>query len=445
VARGRSTIDRTLATKMSTNFETVHRHKEGHDIMLEANASLVHYRGKPAILSILRDTTEKHQLAADLRRAQRLEAVGQLAAGVAHDFNNVLAAILSGVEHLGNQAKDAGTLKLVLEIIAAAERGSRLTRQLLSFSRKQVIKPVYLGIGAVLAEMVQWLERLLSDNIVLKLDLPAHEAMVHIDPGQFDQVVVNLAVNARDAMPSGGTLTIACGTVEFDEEQVHSSGPLCPGRYVRVSVSDTGSGMTAQTRARIFDPFFTTKEEGKGSGMGLATVDGIVRQLSGSIMVHGEPGMGTRFEVYLPNEEGEAAPPSIQAHEIGRGSETVLLVEDDAGVRRAMTRVLAAAGYDVLVAQHADEAEALFAQNGPGINLVLTDVSMPGLSGPQLVRRLLAQAPDLPVIFMSGYVDESLHRELEHYPVLEKPISQATLTTEIRRALAHGPPSSNLS
>jgi two-component system cell cycle sensor histidine kinase/response regulator CckA len=435
VSRGRAAIESTLVKKTSDNFQTVHRHKDGHELALEANASIVQYRGKPAILAILRDHTERRKLEAELRRAQRLEAVGQLAAGVAHDFNNILAAILSGAEHLGNQAKDEATTQLVQEIVAATERGSRLTRQLLAFSRKQVLKPTYLDAGEVLVEMAQWLTRLLDDNIELELDIPPADASIHVDPGQFDQVVVNLAVNARDAMPDGGTLTIGCGCAEFDDEQHHSSGPLAPGRYVRISVTDSGEGITAQVRSRMFDPFFTTKSDGKGSGMGLATVDGIVGQLGGSIMVHSEIGQGTRFDVYLLNEEGDLAPASVRPQEIAHGSETILLVEDDAGVRRAMRRVLAAAGYDVLVAQHAAEAEALFHQHGSQVDVLLTDVNMPGLSGPALARRLRAQFPDLPVIFMSGYVGETQHGELAHDPVLEKPVTQAALTVEVRRAL----------
>lgn len=436
VERGREAIARTLKRSTNTNYETVHLRKDGSELELEANASLVEYAGKPAILSIHRDLTQRRALEQELRHAQRMEAMGQLAGGVAHDFNNILAIVLGAAEMLGDEFGTPTTRQQIEEIKHATERGTRLTRQLLTFGRKQVVRPAHVDLRFHLQEMSGWLDRLIEDNIALRVDLGHEEAVVHADPGHIEQVVLNLVLNARDAMPDGGTLVISIQTATVLDASVGTVDPLPAGDYVVLSVSDSGTGMDERTKNRLFDPFFTTKAEGKGTGLGLATVYGITCQSDGGIRVESTPGEGTSFDLFLPRSGSHADPLLAYVEpEVARGSETILLVEDDDGVRYALERLLKAAGYQVAVAGGADEAVALFDERAEEIDLLLTDVLMPGRSGPELAAVLTEKAKHLRVLFISGFVDDLRREELAGAAVIQKPVTRAALTHEIRRLL----------
>jgi PAS domain S-box-containing protein len=367
-------------------------------------------------LAIHRDVTEQRELEQRLRQKVKMEAVGRLAGGVAHDFNNLLTAILGYADLLDDGLGAAHPAREdVAEIRRAAERAGMLTRQLLAFSRMQVLRPRVLDANGVVRETERMLGRLIGADVELRTALAAAPCLVKADPGQLEQVLVNLAVNARDAMPDGGRLLIETAVVELDAIQVREHVTMPPGRYVRLAVSDSGRGMDATTQARIFEPFFTTKERGKGTGLGLATVYGIVKQSGGWIWVASEPDRGTTFTVYLPRARGaaDAAPaedpaPAEPHGAAPEGGETVLLVEDEGSVRSLARRVLERGGYRVLAAADGREALAVArAHQGP-IPLLLTDVVMPGLTGPRLAVRLRRLRPELRVLYMSGYTENAL-------------------------------------
>jgi len=389
---------------------------------------------------------EREQLEEQLRQSSRMEAIGQLAGGVAHDFNNLLTAILGNCELLDLDIEQGSPLRGGLkEISKAGQRAVSLTRQLLAFSRRQVLQPVVLDLNAVIPDVDKMLRRLLGEDIDLSTTLAPELGRVRADPGQLEQVLMNLAVNARDAMPGGGRLTIETQNVKLDEEYAASHIDVQPGPHVLLVVSDTGDGMDAQTRARAFEPFFTTKDKGKGTGLGLATVYGIVKQSGGNIWIYSEPGQGTTFKIYLPRidepaETIERSAPAARA-EAPRGSETVLVVEDDAAVRSLTARILERGGYEVLTAQ--DGAEALYlsdAEQGP-IQLLLTDVVMPGQSGRQVAASLLEQRPEMKVLFMSGYTDNAIvhHGVLEEGTAfIQKPFTPEELARRVREVLDRG-------
>jgi two-component system cell cycle sensor histidine kinase/response regulator CckA len=379
-----------------------------------------------------------------LRQSQKLEAVGQLAGGVAHDFNNLLTVITGYSELLLKRVRgDESLSSKVEEIKKAGDRAADLTHQLLAFSRKQVLQPKVLDLNQIITEMDRMLRRLIGEDIDLKTVPDPTLGKVMADFGQIQQVVMNLAVNARDAMPNGGKLTIQTGNVYLDEVYAARHVDIRPGHYVMLAVSDTGTGMDAQTLARIFEPFFTTKEQGKGTGLGLSTVYGIVKQSGGSIWVYSEPGLGTTFKIYLPLAEGVAESPQAGAPrpETG-GAETLLLVEDEAAVRTFMSDILEASGYKLLVA--GDGAEALSVggtYRGP-IHLLITDVVMPRMGGATLAGRLAPLRPETRVLYISGYTDDSLaHRGVLGPDVafLEKPFSSDALLRKVREVL-DGPP-----
>jgi PAS domain S-box-containing protein len=380
-----------------------------------------------------------------LRQGQRMEAVGRLAGGIAHDFNNVLTAIRSYseflLEDLDVRDPHRGDVE---EINKAANRAAALTRQLLAFSRQQVLKPRALDLNATVGELAPMLGRLLGSDIRLETRLAPTLGVVLADPGQLEQVLVNLVVNARDAMPEGGALTVETGNVVLDAGDAHRDATLTPGPYVMLAVSDTGIGMDRETKSRVFDPFFTTKDVGKGTGLGLATVYGIVKQSGGYVWVYSEPGQGTTFKIYLPRVDVAAdasttESTSAPAADLAWSNATVLLVEDDPAVRSAARRALLRAGF--LLIEASDGAEALTLcpeQGGPTIDLVVTDLVMPEMGGIELAAALRARRPGIRVLYMSGYTRDALRRQSVLEPgavFLEKPFTPQALVNAVRAAL----------
>jgi PAS domain S-box-containing protein len=378
-----------------------------------------------------------------LRHSQRLEAIGRLAGGIAHSFNNLLAAIAFQCELLGERL-DEGDERwaYVEEIQKAGERAAALARQLLAFGRKQVLQPRVLRLNQVIQEMEPMLRRLVGETIRLETRPDPADGAVHADLGQLEQVVLNLVVNARDSMPSGGTLTLAAESLEIAAGERVSGFDLPPGSYVQLSVTDTGTGITPEVKKHLFEPFFTTKERGKGTGLGLATVHGIVHQSGGHIWVESEPGRGSRFTVLLPRAAGAAeslpVPPARSVKRSRRGSEVVLLVEDEDNIREPAIEILESRGYQVLAAGDAAEALALAEGHQGPIHILVTDVVMPGLSGNQLAQQLLHRRPDLRVLYISGYPEDSiahhgvLHPE-QHF--LQKPFPPGQFLERVREVL----------
>jgi len=376
-----------------------------------------------------------------LRHAQKMEAVGRLAGGVAHDFNNVLSVILSYSEMMLADLKPGDPLRAdVQEICAAGKRAASLTRQLLLFSRQKVVEAEVLDLNHVVGGMKNMLERLLGADVDLSLRLSEDIGRIVADAGHIEQVVMNLIVNARDAMPGGGQLTVESKNVRLDEDYARAHHGVRAGNYVMLAVTDTGVGMDRLTQERIFEPFFTTKGEGKGTGLGLSTVFGIVRQAGGHLWVYSEPAKGTTFRVYLPRTDApRSLAPAATPIESGRGTETILLVDDDDQVRHVARDVLRRLGYQVLDACNGGEALLLAEQSPATIHLLLTDVVLPHMSGPQIAARLGAQRPEMAVLFMSGYTDEAMlqHGVLDSTAAyLQKPITPDALGRRVREALA---------
>jgi signal transduction histidine kinase len=376
-----------------------------------------------------------------LRQSQKIEAIGQLAGGVAHDFSNLLGVILGYGEMAQRElGADHPAQARVHQMMKAAQRAADLTRQLLAFSRKQVLHPKLLDLNTVVANVEGMLDRLIGEDINVVVQPAPRLGTVTADPGQIEQVILNLAVNARDAMPKGGTLTIETANVEVDEDYAATHPPLQPGRYVMLAVSDTGVGMDKATQQRIFEPFFTTKPEGQGTGLGLSTVHGIVKQSGGHLWVYSEPGRGTTFKVYLPwvDELPEVARPAGSPNEPPGGHETILLVEDTEALKDVIRETLEDRGYAVLLASNGEEALALARERKGPIDLLLTDVVMPKLGGGDLARLFLALRPGTRVLYMSGYTDGAIsqHGILgEGLMLLEKPFSGDKLARAVREAL----------
>jgi two-component system cell cycle sensor histidine kinase/response regulator CckA len=387
------------------------------------------------------DVSDRKKLEAQLRQAQKMEAVGRLAGGIAHDFNNLLMVIQGYAELLIDRSKPGDAFRRNAEQIQeASQRAASLTRQLLAFSRKQMLAPTVLSIQGVVADMEKILRRLIGEDIELVSVNAPDLWRIKADRSQIEQVILNLAVNARDAMPRGGKLTIETENVEFDNSQARLPVILTPGRYVMLAVTDNGCGMDTETQAHIFEPFFTTKEKGKGTGLGLATVYGIVKQSGGYIWVYSEPGQGTTFKVYLPRVEESLTPQEVRAESrnIPRGTETILLVEDEQGVRDLAREYLEISGYKVLVAENGAAAVKVVSEHKGAIDLVMTDVVMPGLSGSELTKRIEAIRPGTRIMYMSGYTDQAIiHHGIlgPDIVLLQKPFTLSALAHKLRDAL----------
>ncbi len=397
--------------------------------------------GKQCAVGMGLDITARRRLEQQFLQAQKMEAVGRLAGGIAHDFNNLLTVIAQSCELLlVNLAEDAPIREDVVEIRKAGNRAATLTRQLLAFSRNQVLVPRVLDLNAVVADMDKLLRRLPGEDVDVIATLAPGLDAVRADPGQVEQVIVNLAVNARDAMPDGGKLTIETHEVELNAAYAETHVGVTPGRYVLLAVSDTGTGMSRETQARIFEPFFTTKEGGKGTGLGLATVYGIVTQSGGHVTVHSEVGHGTTFKIYLPrvSDVPEAVTKAATPAASLKGSETVLIVEDDEAIRRISSRVLENLGYRALAAASGEEALRLAERSAFAIDILVSDLVLRGMSGRELVATLARERPGLRVLFVSGYADDAVvHRGLVEpgAPFLQKPFALDSLARKVREVL----------
>ena len=405
--------------------------------LLVRNRLFSNERGQPVrTVGVAMDVTARKELEDQFRQIQKMEALGQLAGGIAHDFNNLLTVIEGYGQMLHDEwpGQEQGRLDLA-EILRASERAKVLTNQLLAFSRKQVVRPTQVDLNATIRDLSRMLVRVIGENIELDLQLDVVPPVI-ADVGQIEQVVMNLAVNARDAMPFGGRLTIRTVRAAMDTPAARARG-LDPGEYAALVVSDTGSGMTADVRHRIFEPFFTTKEVGKGTGLGLSTVYGIVKQSSGHIEVSSEPGKGTTFRVHFPRGVGNLAGAAPERPGPTHGVETVLLVEDEPMVLDLGSRVLRSHGYRVLVASNATEALQVAREHAGTVDLLLTDVVMPGMPGPELAARLEQVTPGLRVLYVSGYADDSVARlgTEEGISFLAKPFTGEALAARVREVL----------
>ena len=418
--------------------------KDGTVFPVEISLAPINSSAGLQVAAAVRDVTTRVRLEEQFRQAQKMEAVGRLAAGIAHDFNNILSVILSYAEMIGADLKTDEPLRAdVEEIRTAGLRATDLTRQLLAFSRQQVLEAKVLDLNASVAGMEKMLRRLLGADIELTMLHASGLWNVKADPGQIEQIIMNFAVNARDAMPQGGKLTIETANVELDDDYARTHHDVRVGSYVMLAVTDNGIGIDKETQARIFEPFFTTKEKGKGTGLGLATVFGIVKQSGGHIWVYSEPGTGTTFKVYFPMVSGATEVRASQrpAPESGRGSETILLVEDDDQVRALARNILRRNGYVVLEAPNGGEALLICEQHGSKIHLLLTDVVLPRMSGRQIAERAASMRPEMKVLFMSGYTDDAIlhHGVLDSgVPYLQKPLTPASLTRKVREVLSGG-------
>jgi two-component system cell cycle sensor histidine kinase/response regulator CckA len=427
------------------------RHKSGEWRVLESTASPVRNAAGAVekLVIVNRDITERRELEQQLVLSQRLEAVGKLSGGIAHDFNNLLGVIIGYSEALQQSIDPENPLREAIdEIQKAGQRAATLTQQLLAFSRKQVLEPKILDLNSIVEDMRKMLRRLIGEDIELNFNMPADLGRVKADRGQLEQVILNLAVNARDAMPHGGELRIETANAQLGEKDVLRYRYVIPGRYIVLKVSDTGVGMDAKTKSHIFEPFFTTKEKGKGTGLGLATVYGIVKQSGGYIWLESEPGQGTTFRIFLARAEGveEEAPPAEPVKR-GDGPRTILLVEDEPSLRKLTHRTLKDMGYTVLEATDAAQAIDVARNTDAPIDLLLTDVIMPGMSGGDLAKKLSPENPHMRVLFMSGYTDGAIEIRGSLPPgmtVLRKPFTRDVLLRTVEGALAHPPRESQI-
>ncbi len=440
----RSAADERIATAMqegTNHFEWLHCRVDGTEFPADVLLSRLELGEGPMLQAVVRDITEHRALEASLNQTSKLESVGTLAGGVAHDFNNILTGIIGYADIMRNEGlvgpEGAHELATIREL---ADRAANLTRQLLAFSRQQPMETKVVDPNGLIRELTKMLGRVIGEDVEVQLSLAADLDRISADPGQVDQVIMNLAVNARDAMPEGGTLTIETANVVLDEEYARSHAGVTPGAYVMLAISDSGHGIDAETQEHIFEPFFTTKEVGEGTGLGLATVYGIVKQHGGNIWVYSEIGKGTTFKAYLPSTSEEVDRPAPVASASARAAlgETVLLVEDDPTVRDIAHRALVRHGYSVLVASDAGEAERVSTAYDDNIALLLSDVVMPGRTGPELYESLVAQRPGLRVLFMSGYpktaaVSNGVLRIGR--PFLQKPFTPTALAQKVREVL----------
>ncbi len=444
LSRYLSIMNRAMENKKSYELEYRVQRKDGeYRMMHEQGHAVLEESGNVAqMVGFLTDVSERHMLEQQFRQAQKMEAVGRLAGGVAHDFNNLLTVITGYSELLLNSASGGGNpyREQAEQIRAAADRAAALTRQLLAFSRQQVMQPQNLNLNTIVSNFDKMLRRLIGEDIEVRTVLAEDLGSAEVDPGQIEQVLMNLVVNARDAMPKGGRLTIETANAHLDDEYKVRHRYVVPGHYVQLTVSDTGVGMSAETRARLFEPFFTTKEVGKGTGLGLSTVYGIVKQSGGYIEVYSEPGLGSSFKIYFPQvkRSAEGVARKLQAAPDHCGTETILLAEDDEQLRELASLVLTARGYRVLSAGSSEEVEAICKGERERIHLLLTDVVMPRMSGTEIARRVAERRPGIRVLYMSGYTEDATvhHGVLENgVAFLQKPFTPATLAAKVREVL----------
>jgi two-component system cell cycle sensor histidine kinase/response regulator CckA len=444
-AADRRATEQVVATGSCTPYEKEFLKKDGTRVPVLVGGARLDADMSDAVFFVL-DLTEQRRAEERLRQAERIEVVGQLAGGMAHEANNQMSVVLGATSFILARSDISQPVREDVEYIQqAAERTASITRQLLAFSRRQILKPQVVDLNAVLEQLEPLLRRTLTEQQKLVLRQSEGVLSIRADPLQLDQVLLNLTINARDAMPDGGSLTMETRTVELtDDYAAQRRGiTIIPGWYAALLISDTGHGMDKQTMKRLFEPFFTTKEVGKGSGLGLAMVYGIVKQSGGYIWAYSEPGLGTTFKLYFPSVSDAPAPrpqPAAEAPSTGTGG-TVLVVEDDALVRSMVRRALSEAGFRVIEAANGEEALAVVRSDSQ-IDAVLTDLAMPELGGRQLARQLGEQWPDLPVVFMSGYTDDDVARRglLDPgVPFLEKPLSPNALTQKMRQVLEGAP------
>ena len=443
VAPARKILSASVTTSKGwTAFPVRCRHQDGTYRHLESNAAPVQGPAGEVLgfQGANRDVTERLSLEAQLRQSQKMEAIGTLAGGIAHDFNNLLTTILGYSQVLLQELGPEGTLSSQInEIRKAGERAADLTRQLLAFSRKQILQPVVLDVGAVVRDTEKMLNRLIGEDIEIVLSVDDSASLVKADPGQLEQIVMNLVVNARDAMPRGGRLTIQTRNCEIGAVRMRATPGLRQGPHVCLSITDTGTGMDRETLSHIFEPFFTTKEKGKGTGLGLSTVYGIVKQSGGYIQADSEPGKGTTFTIYIPRvAEGPEEEKPRSTSGSTRGSETILLVEDEMAVRGLALKVLEMSGYVVLEASSAEAAIPMAADYPGEIDLMVTDMVMPGASGPELAQELAPSRPEMKVLFVSGYTDDVVLRSgrlTSNQTFLQKPFGPDIFLRKVRDVL----------
>lgn len=427
--------DKTLNTRGD-----IYRHqkKDGTVFHVEISEDDIDYQGRRGKLVVAFDISERLKLEQQLRQLSKMEAVGQLAGGIAHDFNNLVMVMQSYCDLVAERVSEDTSRKYLEEIKTAAHRAGAITQQLLAFSRKQVLKPKPINLNDVLAGALSMLKPLIGERIHFIVNPAEHLWNINADPVQLEQVLMNLAVNARDAMPKGGSITIETENVNLDEQYSSSHYPVQPGPYVVLSVSDTGIGMSLETQKKIFEPFFTTKEPGSGTGLGLSTVYGIVKQSGGFIWVYSEPDQGTVFKLYFPAIEADVTERSIPKLEtkIVKGEGTILLVEDEQSLAQVESEFLKASGFKVLVANDSSEALKLSNEFTENIDLLVTDVVLPGISGKELADQLRRQRGDLRVIFMSGYTPSAYHDEVSASDLfLQKPFTLSALGRTVQEAL----------
>ena len=426
---------------MGIGMDLAGRRKDGRVFPVEVSLSYVETNQGGLAIAFVNDISPRKQLEEQLLQAQKMDAVGRLAGGVAHDFNNMLTVIEGYTRMILDELSPVDPLRdCAEEIHRAADRAGALTNQLLAFSRRQIIQPRVISVNATVVQIEKMLRRLIGEDVELVLSLNSDAGNIKADPSHIEQAIVNLVVNARDAMPLGGRITVETANVVLDDHYARSHMGMVPGAFVMLALSDTGQGMDAETKRRIFEPFFTTKERGKGIGLGLATVYGTVKQVGGDIWVYSEPGKGTTIKMYFPrvsesmpdSARSGAQPPRAQA------SETILVVEDEKSVRDLTVRILQKLGYTVLVAAGGTEAIEIACSFTGAISLLVTDVVMPGMSGRQVADHLMASRPDLKVLYLSGYTDTTVvhHGVLESgLDFLPKPFSREVLAQKIRDIL----------